>query len=87
MTLATALVAGNDPLPALAEEAVRCAMAKASLERPNGVLLFLTPEFARHAAEAVVAVARIAQCTQVAGGIGLEISHMEEIGGSPEGGE
>ena len=69
MTLATALVAGNDPLPALAEEAVRCAMAKASLERPNGVLLFLTPEFARHAAEAVVAVARIAQCTQVAGGI------------------
>ena len=69
MTLATALVAGNDPLPALAEEAVRCAMGKASLARPNGVLLFLTPEFARQAAAAVMAVARVAQCTQIAGGV------------------
>ena len=69
MTLATALVTGNDPLPALAEEAVRTAMVKASLDRPNGVLLFLTPEFARHAPVVVMAAARVAQCTQVAGGI------------------
>ena len=69
MTVATALVSGNDPQPRLAEDAVRQALGKAGLSHANGVLLFLTPEFARHARQTVTAVARAAQCTQVAGGI------------------
>ena len=69
MTVATALVSGNDPLPQLAEQAVSEAMKKAGLTHANGVLLFLTPDFARHAQQTITAVARAAQCTQVAGGI------------------
>ena len=69
MTVATALVSGNDPLPQLAEEAVHNALAKAGLTHANGVLLFLTPEFTRHAQAAVTAAARAARSTQVAGGI------------------
>ncbi|MFZ4536141.1 FIST C-terminal domain-containing protein [Propionivibrio sp.] len=69
MTVATALVSGNDPLPQLAEEAVHQALEKAGLTHANGVLLFLTPEFSRHAQQTITAVARTAQCTQVAGGI------------------
>lgn len=69
MTAATALVSGNDPLPQLAEQAVNEALEKAGLTHANGVLLFLTPDFARHAQQTITAVARAAQCTQVAGGI------------------
>lgn len=69
MTVATALVSDNDPLPILAEDAVREALEKAGLTHANGVLVFLTPEFARHAQQTITAVARTAQCTQVAGGI------------------
>jgi small ligand-binding sensory domain FIST len=67
--IATALVCANEAHPQLAEEAVRQALAKAGLTRANSVLLFLTPEFSRHAQAAVTAAARAAQCTQVAGGI------------------
>jgi small ligand-binding sensory domain FIST len=69
MTVATALVTGNDPLPHLAEQAIHQALARAGLTHANGVLIFLTPEFARHAQQTITAVARAAQCTQVAGGI------------------
>jgi len=69
MTVATALVSGNDPLPQLAEEAIHQALAKAGMTHANGVLLFLTPEFARHAQQTITTSARAAQCTQVAGGI------------------
>jgi len=69
MTLATALVSGNEPVPQLAEQAVHQALAKAGLTHANGVLLFLTPEFARHAQAAVTAAARAAQSMQIAGGI------------------
>lgn len=69
MTVATALVSGNEPLPQLAEEAVNIALKKAGLTHANGVLLFLTPDFARHAQQSVTAAARAAQCTQIAGGI------------------
>jgi small ligand-binding sensory domain FIST len=69
MTVATALVSDNDPLPILAEDAVRQALDKSGLTHANGVLVFLTPEFARHARQTITAVARTAQCTQVAGGI------------------
>jgi len=69
MTVATALVSGNEPLPQLVEEAVDQALQKAGLTHANGVLLFLTPDFARHAQQSVTAAARAAQCTQIAGGI------------------
>ena len=69
MTLATALVTGNDPEPQLAEAAVAQAMAKSGLAHAEGVLLFLTPEFSRHAQAIVTTTARRTQCMQVAGGI------------------
>ncbi len=69
MTLATALVSGNDPEPRLAEAAAEQALEKSGLAHAQGVLLFLTPEFARHAPAIVTAVARRTQCLQVAGGI------------------
>lgn len=69
MTLATALVTGNDPEPQIAEAAVAEALEKSGLAHATGVLLFLTPEFARHAQAIVTAAARRAQCLQVAGGI------------------
>ena len=69
MTVATALVSGNDPLPLLAEQATHQALASAGQTHANGVLLLLTPEFTRHAQATVTAVARAAQCIQVAGGI------------------
>ena len=69
MTIGTALISGNDPLPSLAEQTVRQALEKIGQTRANSVLLFLTPEFAHHAQQTVTHVARMAQCTQVAGGI------------------
>ena len=69
MTLATALITGNEPEPQLAEKAVDLALEKSGLNHAKGVLLFLTPEFARHAQAIVTAAARRSQCVQVAGGI------------------
>lgn len=69
MNIATALFAGNDPLPGLAEHALAQALEKAGERQANGVLLFLTPEFSRHAQQTVIAVARAASCTQLFGGL------------------
>lgn len=69
MPVATALVSGNDPIPQLAERAVQQALTRAGLAQANAVMLFLTPEYARHAQPAVAAAARAARCIQVAGGI------------------
>ncbi len=69
MSVASALVAGNDPLPGLAEQALAEALEKTDARQANGVLLFLTPEFSRHAQQTVIAVARAARCTQLVGGI------------------
>lgn len=69
MTVATALISGNEPLPWLAEQAASEALRKSGLTHATGALLFLTHEFARHAQPAVTAVARRTQCMQVAGGI------------------
>ncbi|MRD71744.1 hypothetical protein GH865_00530 [Rhodocyclus tenuis] len=69
MSLATALVTGNEPLPLLAETAVAQALARAGLTTANSVLLFLTPDFSRVAQACVTAAARAASCLQVAGGI------------------
>ena len=69
MPTATALVTANTPDPQLAEEAVATALVASGITHASAVLLFLTPEFARHAQAAVMAAARRAQCMQVAGGI------------------
>lgn len=69
MTVATALVAGDEPLPGVAEAAARQAIERAGGITPTAVLLFLTPDFARHAAAAVTAVTRATRCLQVAGSI------------------
>ena len=69
MKLATALVSGNEPTPELAVAAVEQALEKSGLAHATGVLLFLTPEFARHSQEIITAAARHTQCLQVSGGI------------------
>lgn len=70
MTVATALIAGNEPQPQLAEEAVRQALGKlkaAGASHATSVLLYLTADFARTAQPAILAASRVAECTQVAG--------------------
>ena len=69
MNAASALITGNEPLPMLAEQAVREALARTGSQHANSVLLFLSGEFTRHAHSTVLAAARAAQCTQVFGGI------------------
>lgn len=51
----------------LAEQAVASALAAAGLDQANHVLLLLSREFSRHAADAVRAAARTAGCLQVSG--------------------
>lgn len=72
MTVATALVSGNDPLPRLAEDAVRQALDKllaAGASHANSVLLYLTQDFSRQVQPALLAASRAAACTQVAGSV------------------
>jgi len=69
VSLASALVVGNDASPQLAEDAFREALARSGHQQANGVLLFLSADFIRQAQATVTAVARAARCTQIAGGI------------------
>lgn len=71
MSIATALVSGNDPLPQWAEQAIQQALAKTGASQANSALLFLSPEFAQHglARHAVAAAARAARCTQISGAV------------------
>ncbi|MEF8702111.1 MAG: FIST C-terminal domain-containing protein [Candidatus Accumulibacter sp. UW26] len=69
MNVASALLAGNDARPGLAVAALSQALEKIGQRPANGVLLFLSAEFARQAQLTVTAVARAARCTQVVGGI------------------
>lgn len=69
MSVATALIAGNEPTPQLAETAVATALERAGLTHAQGVLLYLTPHFGRQAAATVQAAGRTANCLQVAGGV------------------
>lgn len=72
MHAATALVSANDPLPQLAEEAVRQALEKlraGGASHANSVLLYLTQDFSRHIQPTLLAASRAAACTQVAGSV------------------
>lgn len=71
MKVASSLVAGRRPLPELADQAVREALAAAGLERADNVVLFLTRDFSRQPSHqpqpAVLAAARAAGCISVGG--------------------
>ena len=67
MKVASSLVSGLYPTPELAAEAVRNALQGAGLQRADGVLLFLTRDYSRHAPPAIVAAARAAGTLQVSG--------------------
>ena len=67
MKVARSLVSGLHPTPELAAEAVRNALQGAGLQRADGVLLFLTRDYVRHAPPAIVAAARAAGTLQVSG--------------------
>ena len=67
MTVATALVDASEASPAVAEQAVTQALARAGLDRANGVLLFMTADFRKIAAQALRAAGKAASCLQVSG--------------------
>ena len=67
MKVATGLAKGIVATPDLAAEAVQAAMDRAGLEIAQGVLLYLSSDFASHPQTAITAAARVANCLQVAG--------------------
>ncbi|MBE2257274.1 MAG: FIST C-terminal domain-containing protein [Rhodobacteraceae bacterium] len=69
MSVGSALASGNEALPGLAEEAFQLALQNSGASHARGVLLLLTQEFSRCTQQTVTAVARTAQCTEVAGGL------------------
>jgi small ligand-binding sensory domain FIST len=67
MKAGTGLAQGRQADPALAERAVRAAMARAELSHPEAVLLYLSSDFAHDPQPAISAAARAADCLQVVG--------------------
>ena len=67
MKAASSLVSGPRPVPELAQEAVRQALASAGVARAEHVLLFLSRDYARNPQPAVIAAARAAGCLSVCG--------------------
>jgi small ligand-binding sensory domain FIST len=65
--VATALASAAKPVPELAADVVKQALARVGASHANSVLLFLTGDFARHSAAAVHAASRAANCLQVTG--------------------
>lgn len=76
--IATGLSRGTRTLPEHAAEAVKKALARARLAQANAVLLFLTPDYARHPEPALRAAARAAGCTQVVGCTGAGVFTDQE---------
>jgi len=67
MKAGSGLAQGRVADATLAEQAVRAAMARADLEHPQAVLLYLSSDFAQDPQPALTAAARTAGCLQVAG--------------------
>ena len=78
MSVATGLSHGNRPYPEHAADAVRQALDKAELARANGVLLFLTPEYAADPGPALRAAARVSGSMQVVGCTGAGVLTEQE---------
>lgn len=64
---ATGFATDAEARPELAAQAVAQALDRCGSEVAQGILLFLTPHFARHAQAAVTAAARTGNCLQVMG--------------------
>ena len=78
LNVATGLSHGNRPYAEHAATAVEKALKRAGLTRANGVMLFLTPEYANDPDPALKAAARAAGCLQVVGCTGAGILTDEE---------
>ncbi len=76
--VATGLSHGAQADPNHAAQAVKAALARAELDRANGVVLFLTPHYANKPEPALLAAARAAGCTQVIGCTGAGILTEQE---------
>lgn len=76
--VATGLSHGDKPYTEHAERAVKQALDSAGLERANGVLLFLTPEYAAAPEVAIRAAARTAGTLQVIGCTGAGVLTEQE---------
>jgi len=78
MKVATGLAKGIVANPDLAALAVRTAMDRAGLDIAQGVLLFLSSDFASHPQPAITAASRAANCLQVAGCTSVGLFTEEE---------
>lgn len=67
MKVGSGQAVGSSPTPALAEQAVREALARAGLTRAERVLLFLSKDFARQLPATLRAAAAAATCLQIDG--------------------
>ncbi len=76
--VATGLSRGSRTYPEHAANAVKNALARANLRHANGVLLFLTPDYATNPEPALRAAARAAGCTQVVGCTGAGVFTDQE---------
>lgn len=77
MIAASALMTADDATPQLAAATVHEALRRARIAQAAEVVLFLSPEFTRHAAAAVTAASRAAGCLQVFGGIAAGVASDE----------
>ncbi|TCJ18022.1 histidine kinase [Parasulfuritortus cantonensis] len=78
MKVASGLAKGIVASPDLATEAVATAMDRAGLDIAQGVLLFLSSDFASQPQAAVTAASRAANCLQVAGCTSIGLFTEEE---------
>lgn len=78
MKVATGLAKGIVATPDLAAEAVRVAMDRAGLAIAQGVLLFLSSDFASNPQASITAASRTANCLQVAGCASVGLFTEEE---------
>jgi len=77
-SVATGLSHGVRADPAHAARAVQQALERAELDRANGVIIFLTHEYAENPEPAVRAAARAADCMQVVGCTGTGVLTEDE---------
>lgn len=76
--VATGLSYGRPDKIGHVERAVKSALKKIKAQHANGVLLFLTSDYAHNPNPALRAAARVASCTQITGATGIGILTEEE---------
>ena len=78
LQVATGISYGRRDQTGHVERAVRSALEKVGATRANGLLLFLTSDYAHEPLPAIRSAARIASCTQVSGATGLGLLTEEQ---------